>query len=375
MTIPNRERGLDGRAAPQVPLVALPDSPSLPAHETGFMGEIGSAINSLSNLKVALQLAVSRGAQIDEALNNAVDSMRHLAAVTASALPAVSTEAPAIPVHKYFGVVARPLTTHEHFAQTTTIFFRVLADLRDALLDINEIYAELAAIEAILKRIHEPLPFEVGQTQAGSSVRQYEPSGDGLERWIVVHHAYFLMNVHAASCVNQAARIAESDQALAASLLEEASVYVRGFSAAMMHSAAVPSSYYGDVIRPTMHPPAVPVVLTGTMQPEHASYRAALETFLHACGEPFLELVQKNRALALARDHLLDADLLDIEKHTCVASALVGNEHSLIQNEDSPGNAVSALRRMRHERAARYCPLMRFGDAAVASMRMKGAGA
>jgi len=272
-------------------------------------------------------------------------------------------------VHEYFGVRRARLSPGQHAAQAATIILRTIADLRHALLDVNDGAAEVEAMAMALARLRDRdaiTPEGDGEASESGSPRESEHTG--LERWIVAHQGYFLLNLYAAFNIRQAVRaMVRRDDGHAVELLRDAAVYVRGFTAAMMHSGAFSSAYYCKVVRPTMQPPTVPVLLTGTMQAEHSSYRSAIDELIEACPEPFLKLVRVFPAVALARDSLLEADLLDIERHVIVAAALVGNDHSIVQHEDAPVNAVSALRRMRHARAARYCSLMRFGDRLVES--------
>jgi hypothetical protein len=141
----------------------------------------------------------------------------------------------------------------------------------------------------------------------------------------------------------------------------------------MMHSAALPARYYAERVRHTMAPPAAPMNLTGRLQPEHKAYRAALDALLDALPQPYAELAEGYPELAAARTALLDADLIDIERHVCVADTLVGGDHSLVQPDGGEENAVAVLRLMRHLRAARYCPLVPFGDRFAASAVPVGA--
>jgi hypothetical protein len=180
--------------------------------------------------------------------------------------------------------------------------------------------------------------------------------------------------VQATTHLHEALRALERGAtARAARYLSAAAGHVRGFTAAMMHSAALPARYYTERVRHTMAPPAAPMNLTGRLQPEHKTYRAALDVLLDALPQPYAELAEGYPELAAARTALLDADLIDIERHVCVAGALVGGDHSLVQPDGGEENAVAILRLMRHLRAARYCPLVPFGDRFAAGAAPVGA--
>ena len=364
------------RAAPQLPLVIFPDDGEVgrvPHFDTAARSALTPALTGLRCLARALRSASGRTPELESAFDGACASLRFfLDSIAGTIRPVVIPRAlPVLPVHEYFGVRRARLSPEQHAAQAAAIILRTIGDLRHALLDVNDGAAEVEALATALARLRDrdALALEVDGA-ASEPALPSEPEYTGLERWIVAHQGYFLLNLYAAFNIRQAVRaMVRRDNESAVELLQEASVYVRGFTAAMLHSGAFSSAYYCTVVRPTMQPPAVPVLLTGTMQAEHASYRAAIDELLEACPEPFLELVRASPALALARDSLLEADLLDIERHVIVAAVLVGNDHSIVQHEDAPVNAVSALRRMRHARAARYCSLMRFGDRFAESER------
>lgn len=370
------------RGAPRVPLVVFPQDGEvlrLAPLDAAARQALDAARDALLSLRVALDGVTGRGEELDHALETAVAGLRRLSGALAAELPLLEAEQtiPSVPVHSYFGVRAAPLTPLHHAAQVAAILFRSLADARRALVDLNDLSAEVQAMLQMLQRL-APANGRPGDRARRApadepGVAAYEPDGDALERWILVHHLYFLLNLYAAAAVRAAVRaLADGAPESAPALLDEATVYVRGLTAAMMHSGDLPAAHYQAVVRPTMQPPFQPLPLTGAMQPEHASYRAAIEELLAAVPASFLALVRHDRALALARDSLLSADLVDIERHTVVAGMLVGDDHSLVQHEQAPDNAVSILRRMRHARAARYCPLMRFGDRWIESERMTG---
>ncbi|MEV0391706.1 hypothetical protein [Polymorphospora rubra] len=297
---------------------------------------------------------------------------------------------PPVPVHSdYFRVRHTPLTPRQQAAQTAVAVFRTLADLRLTMLEINDVLAEVASM-SLLFRLLRPAstagtngsaadgpPFDVpagappngtavsdGPTAGeGGTATPYRPDGDWMDRWFLVHHYYFVLNVYAAALIHRAVEQARAGaDGPAAAALADAAVLIRGFTAAMIHSGAMPAKYYQDVVRPTMSPPHVSINLTGVMQIEHRRYRAAVEKLITAVPEPYADLMLTRPELADARDEVLEADLLDLERHITLAAVLVGGERSLVQPGTTTQNATSTLRKMRHMRAANYCPLMQFGD-------------
>lgn len=111
-----------------------------------------------------------------------------------------------------------------------------------------------------------------------------------------------------------------------------------------------------------MVPTVVPVPLSGNMHVEYQLYRACVDELLEVLPEPVNELALPEPELAFAREELLEADLIEAERHVCLVEPVVGNARSLIQAPRSSENAVAVLRRMRHRRAAQFEPFLRFGD-------------
>ena len=358
----------DFRVSALVPLVAVPQSGDVlrpPDLDSRSRRSLDIAILAVRHLHGLLQISGDPTTELEEAHILAIQAMRWLAD---SLSPIARNTRPSgiddSPVHAYFGVRLSELSPEEHAAHAAAILFRSLADTRYAHIDVNDLCAEVGAIVAVLERLADaPREEFYAEPWAPPNARpSYEPTGGGLERWVLVHHEYFLLNLCAAATVATAARIIRCSAHHASALLTEGSVYVRGFTAAMAHAGAFSTGFYEEVVRPTMQPPATPFALTGAFQPEHARYRAAVGALLDACPDPFADLARDDRDLALARDAFLEADLVDIERHALIAAALVGSAPSLVQGEDAPENAVGTLRRMRDERAARYSVVMRSGE-------------
>jgi hypothetical protein len=357
------------RAASRIPTVVLSEYDGAPLHlDAAGDRALGDARRALANLKEVLQRAGGRRSEFEGALFGGIDALRTLVRAL-SGLNSCRDRTGAranLPVHEYFGVRQDTLPTLQNVTHAVGVVFRAVVDLQYACLDINDLACEIEAFLALLnlwRTSPAPVRSSRGTEMMASTEAPYEPNGDGFERWLAAHHAYFLLNIYAASAVKRASHaITSRDPRRAALLLHESCVFVRGFSAAMKHSSAMSAGHYAEFVRPTMQPPQAPIPLTGSMQPEHAAYRASVKELLKVCAEPFAALTRRHRDLAMARDMLLEADLLDIEQHICVAAALVGNAHSIVQDEDAPLNALSALRQMRHSRALRYGPLMQFSE-------------
>jgi hypothetical protein len=368
------------RAFPRVPLVVLTNDPSAEATPAtvapSARAAAGRAVTALGDLHGLVSQVGSRHDRLADGFARTVEACRDLAGELAqSTHPVAVEELPArLPIHEYFGVRQAVLSPQQAAANAATVVYRGLADLRYPLVDINDMAAEIAAMRlALADLIALPAPDEAAAAPTRHPEAEYQPSGEGLERWIVAHHVYFLFNLRAAAEVHAAIRaLRRADGQAAAGHMAQATHYVRGFSAAMAHSAAMPAAYYAEHVRHTMGPPHATVSLTGGMQPQHKAFRSALRRLLEALPDEHGELALRDRRLATTRAALLDADLIDIERHAHVADKLVGSDHSLVQREDGKENAVSMLRTMRHLRAAKYAPLMPYGDhlvmAALAAM-------
>jgi hypothetical protein len=369
--------GKDWRGAPGVPLVLFPKDHRLaapPRLSTRTQAAIGEALEALAGLRRTVEHSTSRDGVVEEALRCASAALVAVVQALEPLLPgseAVTVADGTNPHDAYMGVRRKPLTAEAAAAEMAVIMNRALADLCHAPLHWNDIVAETEAMSAVLARLsgtgaqdEDPRGTAGAGDAAGRAA--FLPTGDGLERWILVHHLYCLFHLHAAAMVDAAdGALAAGDKDVATAALAQATVYARGATAGMLHAGAVPARYYQEVIRPTMQPPATPMKLGGTMNPENTVYRAAIARFLERSTEPFPLLVREHPGLALARDTFLSADLLDIERHVAIAAMLVGEDRSLLQHERSSDNAVGILRRIRHQRAVRYCSLMRYGDRAV----------
>ncbi|MET7679221.1 hypothetical protein [Streptomyces sp. NPDC005423] len=353
-------------ACPDIPVVVLPAN-NVVHCATRPAAPVEAALTATTDALTGLRARLLDPAGADDsavrrALDTAVERAAHLAA-EAAVTPLDTTGLRAIvPNHDYFGVRTAAVDDAYRVAETTVVLARVLADLRGARLDLNDQAAEVRAMILLLDGLLPP-----DGAPAPAPVSSYRPQLDlgksELTRWVITHHFYFVLNLAAAHAVGRAvAALADADRSTAVTAFREAAVLVRGFTAAMMHSGDMSAPCYDARVRPSMYPPAVPAALTGRTQPEHKAFRKAMRRLAATSTEPFAKIAVTDPELALARDALFEADLHDIERHIVVTAALVGDDSSIIQVDESAESAIAILRTMRHTRAMAYRHLMRFGD-------------
>ena len=355
-------------ALPGLPVVVLPEDNSVRGRTRPAASVLASrdaAIGSLIRLRTELLSPQGVGPALGEAMEEAVACLTGLAAETA--VPALDTGSmvPIVPNHEYFGVRTAGVDDAYLIHEVSVIVARALADLRHARLDLNDRAAVVGAMTAVLEGLVPAEGAPLADPADGAALPGREivyPGHDELTRWVITHHFYFVLNLAAAQTVSRATQaLLDKDRDAAFDAVQEAIVYVRGFTAAMIHSGDMSAACYDAKVRPTMQPPAVKVALTGRTQPEHKAYRQAMRRLVKV-SEPFTELFAADPELALARDALLEADLQDIERHVVITAALVGDDRSIVQGEAAAESAVGALRTMRHVRAELYRDLMRCGD-------------
>ncbi|GAA2805635.1 hypothetical protein [Crossiella cryophila] len=282
------------------------------------------------------------------------------------------------PSESYFRVRETVLPAEQAALHGVLVVLRGLADLATAPVSGADLALELAGMrQALLDLLATPAPAAATAQEhlpAPEPVRSADPHGEWRARWIIGHQVHVLFNVGAAAAVFEAARqLRRDDPAAAVAAMRRAVIQVRGFPAAMAHACAMPAEHYQRVLRPTMAPPAEPKPLSGRMHRGYKFFRTAIRELLTELPEPYNELHARTPGLAIARDDLLEADLIDAERHATLAYSMVFLRHSIAQHQDGPANAVAELRQIRHRRAAAYAPLTRFGDrytaAAVAALR------
>ncbi|MFE2957832.1 hypothetical protein [Nocardia tengchongensis] len=306
------------------------------------------------------------------ALQRATAAAGELAgALSAEVEPIVGEDLPAESVSQsFFRVREVDLSDQQAALHGVGVICRGLRDLCRAPLSGADLAVEIAGMRQAALDL----------TGAGSSGDQsvgplsVPEMSDGISlesewtaRWLIGHQVHVLFNICAAVAVTDAAHHLRHGAAEAAlQRLAHATTYVRGFPAAMTHASTIPVEYYMAAVRPTMQPPEVATPLSGRQHRGYKTFRGAMKDLLGVVPEPYEQLAARDPELAAARDALLEADLVDSERHVTLAYSMVRLRRSIAQLPTGPENAVGELRLMRHRRAAQYAPLIRFGDHYVA---------
>ncbi|WP_232247289.1 hypothetical protein [Kitasatospora azatica] len=237
----------------------------------------------------------------------------------------------------------------------------VALDLTGAGLDVTGVALDLNGVAADA----EPGPVRSPALPEPAA----EPSleSEWTARWLIGHQVHVLFNICAAVAVADATRhLRHGEDAAALRRLADATVYVRGFPAAMTHASTIPADYYMAAVRHTMAPPSVDVPLSGRQHRGYKLFRAAMKDLLSVVPDSYEHLAARAPELAEARGALLEADIVDGERHVTLAYSMVHLRRSIAKKPEGPDNAVAELRLMRHRRAAQYAALIRFGDHYIA---------
>ncbi|MES9511771.1 hypothetical protein ABWJ92_36175 [Streptomyces sp. NPDC000609] len=151
-------------------------------------------------------------------------------------------------------------------------------------------------------------PCPVPEPAAGASLESVWTA-----RWPIGHQVHVLFNVCAAVAVADATRhLRHGDSDAALLRVADATVYVRGFPAAMTHASTVRVDYYMAAIRHTMAPPSVDVPLSGRQHRGYKLFRAAMKDLLSVLPDSYDQLGPVPPERAEARDALLEADIVDV---------------------------------------------------------------
>jgi hypothetical protein len=267
------------------------------------------------------------------------------------------------PNQDYFCIRTAQLTGDEAAAENLRVIRDAVGDLVDAPLAGSDLARTINAIRLVLRRSvrfastpDSPRPREAERALPTDHQRW-------MRRWIIAHQLHAMFNVYGAYAVGDAIRgLREGDEEVATRELSEAAVLVTAFAPARAQALAVPPEFYEEVLRPTMLPPLTNAPLSGRMHDEYQAFQTALAALVSALPDTVTELARTNAPLALARERLFEADLIEAERHITLIEPLIGSARSIVQGPRSVDNAVTVLRRIRHQRAARAAPFMRFAD-------------
>ena len=355
------------RVARQVPLAVLPGvQQSIHPWRCPRSAELAATLALVAFDRVIAAAESADRRDLDDALPVGVAALGTLAKALAPEGAVVLGEQvpPGKLIHAYFGV-----RHHDDLPRASVAFHAVLvarwciAELQFAALDANDVLAELLAWRTVIAALAETPLHTDGPSGASVpfELLEYLPDGNPWDRWVVAHHGYLLLNMLAAASVGSAVDcITSALPAAAEPHLRNAAVQVRGITATMIHSAALPGRLYLDEIRPSMAPPGVPKPLTGGAFFEHHHYHRQIRRLLDLTG-PYDRFALCFPALAALRDDLLDSDIVDLERHITMGYTLVRDDRSLVQQAGDKDAAVPELRRMRDQRVREYAPYMRFG--------------
>ncbi|WP_308117557.1 hypothetical protein [Streptomyces anatolicus] len=307
------------------------------------------------------------------ALRQAAATAGSLAAALSESAEAVAGEdIPAQSISQsYFRVREEELSDQQAALHGVLVIQRALEDLGDAPLGGGDLALETAGMQQAVVDLTGTAPgtgpdFDPPITvPATGTVAALEDVWSA--RWLIGHQVHVLFNVCAAVAVADAAdNLRRGNRDTVLRRLADATVYVRAFPAAMTHASTIPADYYRAAIRQTMAPPSVDNPLSGRQHRGYKLFRAAMKDLLTVVPDSFESLAAHAPELAEARGALLEADIIDGERHVTLAYSMVHLDRSIAQRPDGPDNAVAELRLMRHRRAAQYASLIRYGDHYVA---------
>jgi hypothetical protein len=279
-----------------------------------------------------------------------------------------SEPAPLSAAQLYFRVRTAALSADQALWHCLRVIAAGMTDLADAPLGGSDIHRLAAAMSATLRRMSGPQEAGERAPRLEEPVRRTDEE-TWLRRWILGHQLHAMLNVHAAyALADAAAALRREVSQEAVTSFDDAAEIVGGFAPARALALALPASFYQDVLRPSMLPPLTDAPLTGRMHVEYQAYRKRLDDVIGLMPQSSTRLAASDPMLALARERILEADLIEAERHVTSVEPLVGDSRSLIQSSKSADNAVSALRRIRHRRAARIASFVRYPDTMVGSI-------
>jgi hypothetical protein len=300
------------------------------------------------------------GRRLDAAASIA-SMARAQASVLKSSLTYDVRPEPLSDVQRYFRIRTADLSGDQALHQCLCVINDVAIDIADAPIAGSDLTRIVSAMSEVINSFSGPLSSVSASADPPRPIRTIEEVW--LRRWIVGHQLHAMLNIYAAYALVDAIRALRAcDYHSATRALHVAARIVEGFPGARAHALALPAVFYSDVLRPTMLPPLTSTPLTGTMHVEYRGYRRRLEQVMELLPQSSVQLAAMQPQLALARERLLDADLIDSERHVTSVEPLVGDSRSLIQSGRSTENALAALRRIRHRRADQVARYVRFPD-------------
>ncbi|MEK8144492.1 hypothetical protein NKH18_30285 [Streptomyces sp. M10(2022)] len=242
------------------------------------------------------------------ALRQAAAAAGELVAALSALAPAVAGEQlPAESISQsFFRVREVELSDQQAALHGVLVVHRGLEDLCEAPLSGADLALETAGMRQSVLDLTGAAPgadpdsvppMAVPEPAAGASLESVWSA-----RWLIGHQVHVLFNVCAAVAVADATRHLQDGDGDAALLrLADATVYVRGFPAAMTHASTVPADYYMAAIRHTMAPPSVDVPLSGRQHRGYKLFRAAMKDLLSEVPDSYEKLAARAPELAEAR--------------------------------------------------------------------------
>lgn len=254
---------------------------------------------------------------------------------------------------RYFGIRRVPdITWGQIAAQVCSTAEAVLIDLPFTCIDVDETIAITNALShawgilgnALPKKqatISQPLtvngPVEQIWRQTWSRASETESFSRTVAeyRWIIGHHFLNLCFLFCRSALRRATEEMERQEVeRAAQAVDQATVFLRGTTAAMRYAGNFPAHIYNTFTRPSMDKvgEAHPFGFSGTQNWDYAAFRSAMQALTAEVEEnrgPLREpeYAQLLKALQIFRETYL----ADMEQHILIAASKVSTDASLMQ--------------------------------------------
>ncbi|MFB7507528.1 hypothetical protein [Streptomyces broussonetiae] len=250
---------------PEIPLVVFADP--FAGEEPSGPGPRGAARGVVVETVAALEQAGTRAYSGPERVRSRLLAAAAAAGVIATALEAdARLHGPGLArssSEDYFRLRVAPLNPVAALAYGAGVIARAAGDLAWAPVVADDLALEVWALSYALAQLGEragPLSMS-----CATSAPWAPAAPDVGGRWIIGHHARFLLEACAAARLAAAADWARGGQLEeAAGHVRGATVYVRGLPAAVAQACATPAARYHRAIRPGMAPPAAAETLSGS---------------------------------------------------------------------------------------------------------------